>query len=390
MAFPHARQFKLWLAGLLLAATLSPTLAPAADTLAVYIGTYTGKSQGIYQIELDLATGKLTHKSVATGVKNPSFLAIHPSGKFLYSIAELTDSAGKRQGGLAAFSLDPKSGALMLLNQESSVGDGPCHLVVDHSGKCVLAANYGGGSVCCLPIAADGKLAAATTFVQHPTLEGPDGKKLIPRGHSINVDKNNRFAVAADLGINQMRVYKLDAAAGKLTANDPPSTSLAPGSGPRHFAFHPTNKFAYVINESAMTMTAFAYDAEAGKLTEQQTLSTLPPGVSKQPGMSTAEVQVHPTGKFVYGSNRGHDTIVAYSVDPATGKLTYIENESTGGKTPRNFGLDPSGKFLLAANQASDTIKVFRINAETGALDATEHSIDVPSPVCVKFLKLAE
>ena len=373
-----------------MAATLSPTLVPAADTLAVYVGTYTGKSQGIYQLELDLATGKLTQTSVATGVKNPSFLAIHPSGKFMYSVAEIADFAGKKAGGLAAFSLDPKSGALTLLNQESSVGDGPCHLVVDHSGKCVLAANYGGGSVCCLPIEADGKLGKATSFMQHAGPADSDGKKPTPRGHSINVDKNNRFAVAADLGLNQMLVYKLDAAAGKLTANDPPFTSLPVGSGPRHFAFHPSAKFAYVINESNMTATAFAYDAEAGKLTELQTLSTLPPGIGKGPGMSTAEIQVHPSGKFVYGSNRGHDTIVAYSVDAATGKQTYIENEPTGGKTPRNFGIDPTGKFLLAANQATDTIKVFRINPETGALDATDHSIDVPSPVCVKFLKLAK
>ena len=369
---------------------LSPTLVTAADTLVVYVGTYTGKSQGIYQLELDLATGKLTQTSVATGVKNPSFLAIHPSGTFLYSVAEIADFAGKKAGGLAAFSLDPKSGALTLLNQESSVGDGPCHLVVDHSGKCVLAANYGGGSVCCLPIAADGKLGKATSFIQHQGPAGPDGKKPIPRGHSINVDKSNRFAVAADLGINKMLVYKLDAATGTLTANEPAGTSLAPGAGPRHFAFHPSGKYGYVINESNMTVTAFAYDAEAGTLTELHTLSTLPAGLGKGPGMSTAEIQVHPSGKFVYGSNRGHDTIVAYSVDQATGKLTYIENEPTGGKTPRNFGIDPTGKFLLAANQATDTIKVFRINAETGALDATENSIDVPSPVCVKFLKLAK
>lgn len=388
VSFSWKRRLATCLAGLTLAVAAVTQASAADDKLAVYVGTYTGKSQGIYQLELDLASGKLTQKSVAGGVKNPSFVAIHPNGNFLYSVAEIADFEGKaKQGGIAAFAIDGKTGALTMLNQQSSVGDGPCHLVVDRSGKCVLAANYGGGSVCCLPIGADGKLTKATSFFQH---EGRSIKpnQTSPHAHSINVDANNNFAVAADLGLDKMLVYKLDAAAGKMTPNDPPSTSLAAGSGPRHFAFHPNGKFAYVINEINLTATAFSYDSGKGTLTEIQTLSTLPPGQERGPGMSTAEIQVHPSGKFVYGSNRGHDTIVAYSVDQATGKLTHVENEPTGGKTPRNFGLDPTGKYLLAANQASDTIVVFKINADTGALDRTEHSIEVPTPVCVKFLKL--
>jgi len=383
------RRWASGLTGLAIAAA-AITGAQAADgKLAVYVGTYTGKSQGIYQLELDLASGKLTHQSVAGGVKNPSFVAIHPNGKFLYSVAEIADFEGKaKQGGIAAFAIDRQTGALTALNQQSSVGDGPCHLVVDRSGLCVLAANYGGGSVCCLPIGADGKLAKATSFIQHVGGSVNKSRQAAPHAHSINVDAQNNFAVAADLGLDKLLVYKLDAQAGKLTPHDPPSTSVAAGSGPRHFAFHPSGKYAYVINEILLTTTAFAYDATAGKLTEIQTLSSLPPGVERGPGMSTAEIQIHPSGKFVYGSNRGHDTIVAYSVDPATGKLTHIENEPTGGKTPRNFGIDPTGQYLLAANQASDTIVVFKINGETGALDRTEHRLDVPTPVCVKFLKL--
>ncbi len=389
MAFVSwTRRFAACLAGFAVVASAVTEVRAADGKLAVYVGTYTGKSQGIYQLELDLASGKLTQKGVTGGVKNPSFVAIHPNGKFLYSVAEIADFEGKaKQGGIAAFAIDRATGALTALNQQSSVGGGPCHLVVDRSGQCVLAANYGGGSICSLPIGADGKLAKAASFIQH---EGRSVKpnQTAPHAHSINVDLKNNFAVAADLGLDKVLVYKLDAKAGTLTANDPPSTSVAPGSGPRHFAFHPNGKFAYVINENVMTTTAFAYDEAAGKLTEIQTLSSLPPGVERGPGMSTAEIQVHPSGKFVYGSNRGHDTIVAYSVDQATGKLTHIENESTGGKTPRNFGIDPTGTYLLACNQASDTIVVFKINAETGALDRTENSIEVPTPVCVKFLKL--
>lgn len=389
MLLNRTRMWFASLVGAVLSAVSAGTVATGDDKLAVYVGTYTGKSQGIYQLELDLSSGKLTQKGVTGGVKNPSFVAIHPNGKFLYSVAEIADFNGKaKQGGIAAFSIDPKTGALTALNQESSVGDGPCHLVVDRSGKCVLAANYGGGSVCCLPIGDDGKLSKAASFIQHKGGSVNKSRQSAPHAHSINVDLGNKFAVAADLGLDQVLVYKLDAATGTLTPNDPPATSVTAGSGPRHFAFHPSGQYAYVINEILLTTTAFSYDAATGKLTEIQTLSTLPPGVERGPGMSTAEIQAHPSGKFVYGSNRGHDTIVAYSVDAATGKLTYVENESTGGKTPRNFGLDPTGKYLLAANQASDSIVVFKINPETGALDRTEHSLEVPTPVCVKFLKL--
>lgn len=374
----------------LLASSVLQSVADAAPSkLWVFVGTYTsGKSEGLYVLQMDLATGKLERKSVAKGVVNPSFVAIHPTGKFVYSVGEISDfgGAGKKVGAINAFAFDGSTGTLKLLNQQSSGGAGPCHVVVDRTGQVALAANYGGGSVCALPIKADGSLSEATGFVQHTGSSVNPGRQKEPHAHSINVDPANRFAVAADLGIDQVLVYALDPTRGTLKSHS--ATKVAPGAGPRHFAFHPSGKFAYVINELALTVTAFRFDAEKGTLTEIQMLSTLPDGASHQG--STAEVQVHPSGKFLYGSNRGHDSIVVYAIDQSTGRLTYVENESTQGSTPRNFGLDPTGSYLLAANQASDSIVVFRIDPQTGALTATGEKIEIPIPVCVKFLPVTE
>jgi 6-phosphogluconolactonase len=355
--------------------------------LRVYIGTYTGpKSNGIYLSSLDLATGKLSDAVVAAETTSPSFLAVHPSKKFLYAVGEISDFQGKKAGGVSAFAIDPASGKLALLNQQTSGGAGPCHLVVDATGKAVLVANYGGGSVESIPLGADGKLGEPATFIQHKGSSVNKSRQESPHGHSINVDPTNRFAVAADLGLDQVLVYKFDAATAKLTPNDPPFTAVAPGSGPRHFAFHPGGKYAYVINEITCTVTAFEYDSAKGKLTEIQTITTLPHEV--RPGYSTAEVVVHPSGKFLYGSNRGHDSIAVFSIVAANGTLTAVEHEPTQGKTPRNFAIDPTGKFLLAENQGSDTIVVFNIDQTTGKLDPTGHKIEVPSPVCVRFVPM--
>jgi 6-phosphogluconolactonase len=364
-----------------------PRVAAAADKCRVYIGTYSGdNSRGIYVCELDLASGKVSEPELAAEVKNGSFLAIHPNEKFLYAVSEISDLDGKRTGGVSAFAIDPASGKLELLNQQSSEGAGPCHLTVDKSGQTVLVANYGGGSVAALPISKDGKLSPAATAIQHTGSSVNKSRQAGPHAHSINVDPANKFAVAADLGLDKVLVYRLDPATSKLTANDPPAAKVAPGSGPRHFAFHPTAKYAYVINEIACTVTAFQYDPRAGVLSEVQTITTLPDGEKVKPEYSTAEVQVHPSGKFVYGSNRGHDSITVYSVDPATGKLTFVENESVQGKTPRNFGIDPTGKFLLAGHQSSDTFAVFRIDQATGKLTPTGQKLKVGAPVCFKFL----
>jgi 6-phosphogluconolactonase len=258
-------------------------------------------------------------------------------------------------------------------------------LVVDRTGKTVLVANYGGGSVAALPVDADGRLGKATSAIQHSGSSVDAQRQATPHAHSINVDPSNRFAVAADLGLDKLLIYRLDAAKGTLAPNDPPSASVAPGSGPRHFAFHPNGQFAYVINEMRCTVTAFAFDSQRGALREIQTITTLPHEVKE--GYSTAEVQVHPSGKFLYGSNRGHHSIAIFAIDSATGKLNAVGHQSTGGKTPRNFAIDPTGQFLLAENQDSDNIVVFRIDTKTGELKATGHVVDVPSPVCVKFLQ---
>jgi len=352
--------------------------------LTVYLGTYTRTtSKGVYRVQLDLATGKLEGLEVAAEVASPSFLAIHPTRPLLYSVGQLPDSAVKKEGGVNAFAIDARTGKLTLLNQQSSKGLGPCHLVVDRSGRCVLVANYGGGNIACLPIRDDGSLGEAACFIQHEGSSVNPKRQQGPHAHSINVDPANRFAFVADLGLDKVMIYRLDPARAMLTPNDPAWGSVPPGGGPRHFAFHPTARWAYVINEMGNTVTVFNYDAARGALDPIQTIPTLPAGF--EGNNTTAEVLVHPSGRFVYGSNRGQDSIAAFAVDPQTGKLTWLGNEPSGGKTPRNFNIDPTGRFLLAAHQDSGDVFVLRIDPQTGRLSATGHSVSVPMAVCVKF-----
>ncbi len=351
----------------------------------VYIGTYTQRgSQGIYLARMDLAGGKLDLEGLAGEVVNPSFLAPHPNGKFLYAVGEVGQFAGGKGGAVSAFAVNPETGRLSLLNQKSSRGAGPCHIVIDPTGRNALVANYGGGSVACLPIADDGCLGDAASFFQHEGSSVNRRRQERPHAHSINLDPANRFAFAPDLGIDKIMVYRFDPAAHRLEPNDPPAAPVAPGSGPRHFDFHPSARYAYAIGELASTITAFAYDAGRGTLEAIQTISTLPEGFNGT--NTTADIHVHPSGKFVYGSNRGHDSIAMFSVDLGTGKLTSLGHRATEGKTPRNFGIDPTGAFLLAANQDTDNVVVFRIDGATGTLEPTGQSIRVPVPVCVKFL----
>jgi 6-phosphogluconolactonase len=378
-------------AGLVIAATLAASAgergpgAAKSGKASVYVGTYTQRgSKGIYLAHLDLGSGELRLDGVAGEVTNPSFLAIHPNRRFLYAIGEVGQFAGGKGGAVSAFGINPETGKLALLNQKSSRGPGPCHVAVDKGGKNVLVANYAGGSVACLTIGEDGRVGDATAFIQHEGASVDPQRQKGPHAHSINLDAANRFALAADLGLDQVLVYRFDAAQGTLMPNDPPAAAVAPGSGPRHFAFHPAGRFAYVINELASTITAFEYDAERGALQTLQTVATLPEGFEGK--NTTADIHVHPSGKFVYGSNRGHDSIAIFAVDTATGKLAPIGHQSTQGKTPRNFGLDPTGAYLLAANQDTDNVVVFRIDAATGKLEPTGQSIRVPMPVCVKFL----
>jgi 6-phosphogluconolactonase len=365
------------------------TSKPTNDTL-VYIGTYTGaKSKGIYVTRLNTASGALSAPELAAESRNPSFLAIHPTRDFLYAVNEIGDFEGKKSGSVSAFAFDRASGMLKALNRQASGGDGPAHLSLDRTGRDVLVANYGGGSVAVLPISPTGSLNAASAIVKHTGSSVNPQRQKEPHAHSIDVDGANQFAYVADLGIDKVMIYRLDAAKGTLTANDPAFVAAKPGAGPRHVALLPQREspFAYVINEIDCTVTVYARDAKRGTLTPVQTISTLPEGQAVAAGYSTAEIEVHPSGKFLYGSNRGHDSIVAYAIDQKTGKLTLIGHEPTQGKTPRHFGIDPSGTFLLAANQNSDSVVVFKIDPSTGRLTPTGSKIDVGAPVCVKFVR---
>ena len=358
--------------------------AVAAEKALVFIGTYTqGSSKGIYSYELNLQDGSLHQIGLAAEIASPSFLAIHPNKKFLYAVNEIENFGGKKAGAVTGFRIDSKASTLSKINDATSGGPGPCHLSVDKSGKFVLVANYSGGSVEVLPINEKGELGAPSSFIQHTGSSVNKERQGEPHAHSINLDAHNRFAITADLGLDKLFVYRFDSANGTLSPNSPPFAQVAPGSGPRHFAFAPNGKNAYTINEIASTATAFAWDGDHGVLTQLETVSTLPNG--PVPGNSTAEIQVHPSGKFVYGSNRGLNSIAVFSVD-ASGKLKLIANESTRGKTPRNFGIDPTGRFLIAANQDSDTLAVFKIDQKAGTLTPVGDTVAAPKPVCVKFL----
>lgn len=354
----------------------STGLAEQPD-MFVYFGTYTGpQSKGIYCYTLNMTTGALTPHGVTEGVVNPSFLALHPTRPLLFAVAEVSRFGDAPAGGVAAFQIDPASGQLKLLNTQNSGGTGPCYLSVDPTGTHVLVANYGGGSVACLPIDPTGRLQPACTFIQFHS----DAK---PHAHAITPDPTGQFAIATDLGLNQIRVFAYDATNGKLTANDPPFVSLPTGTGPRHFTFHPNGKWCYVINELNSTLNAFAWNAQTGTLTPFDHLATIPTDFHDR--NDTAHIAVHPSGRWLYGSNRGHDSIAVFRIDPDTGKLTGIGFEPTRGRTPRHFNIDPTGTFLLAANQKSDNVQVFRIDAQTGLLTPIGQPVPIPSPVCVVF-----
>ena len=359
---------------------------PSRDLL-VYVGTYTtGKSggEGIYIYRMDLSSGELKHFNTVKGVANPSFLAIDGSRRYLYAVNEITEFAGKPSGAVSAFSINQKTGGLRFLNQQSSQGAGPCHVSVDKAGRFVLVANYDGGSVAVLPVRRDGSLGAATDVDQHHGSSVNRERQEGPHAHCIIPDAANRYAFVADLGLDKIMIYHFDSEKGKLTPNREPWVQVKPGAGPRHLTFHPNGRHAYVINELDSTITAFAYHAAGGTLRETQTVSALPRGYS---GTNTAaEVRVSPSGKFLYGSNRGHDSIVVFKIEERTGKLTYVEHVSTGGKTPRNFTIDPTGTFLLAANQDSGTIVTFRLDSETGRLRPPGHIAEVLSPVCLELI----
>ncbi len=370
-----------------LLAAVSLSFAAEPKEFLVYFGTYTKPpSKGIYRARLDVATGKLSAPEVAAECRDPSFLAVHPTGKFLYAIDESSDPAKAPHRGVAAYAITPGTGQLTLLNEATAGGPGPCHLALDSEGRGLVVANYSGGSVAAIALQPDGRLGPVGSVMQHKGSSVNPARQKAPHAHVVTVAPGNRHVLCADLGLDQVLVYQFDAAKAALRANEPAFARVPAGSGPRHLAFHPNGRFLYAINELLCTMAVFTFDAARGTLQAVQSISTLPAGEVMKPEFSTAEVAVHPSGKFVFGSNRGHHTIVSYAVDAATGRLTLVGHAPTGGKTPRHFAVDPTGSWLLAENQDSGTVVVLRIDAQTGRLTPTGQSIAVPAPVCAVFV----
>jgi 6-phosphogluconolactonase len=345
----------------------------------VYIGTYTrgGASQGIGVFEHDRATGALRHLQTVEE-SDPSFLTFDPSRRFLFAVSE---GMGLEGGGVVSFEIDPETGGLSHLSRRPTGGGEPCHLTTDPSGRWLIVVNHEHGSVAVFPIEADGRLGERSDFKQHVG-SGPGPTQAGPHAHFVTFDPAGQRVLVADKGIDQVVLYQLRD--GKLVPNDPPFGRLHAGAAPRHIAFHPNGRYVYVNGEADMTITAFDYDASTGALSELQVLPTVPEDASRQ-GLSTAQIMVEPGGNFVYVSNRGHDSIAMFRIDPSSGRITALGNVSTQGRTPRNFNIDPSGKRLYAANQSSDTIVTFNINQQTGALEPTGQVTEVGAPVCILF-----
>ncbi len=359
------------------AATGAPT-APASVT--VYVGTYTDTaSRGIYRFSFDPASGSASEPVLAGQASNPSFLALHPGGRFLYAVGEVESFGGRSTGAVSAFAIDAKTGNLTLLNQQPSEGTGPCHLVVDRAGKNVLVANYGGGNVAVLPLGADGRLAPASSVRMHEGTGPNKGRQEKPHAHGIYLDAADRHALVSDLGADRVFLYGFDSAKGVLQPAG--AAPLEPGSGPRHLAFDASGRHLYAINELSSTLTVFDYDAAGGSLKPLQTVSTLPAGFTGP--NSTAEVVISPDGRFLYGSNRGHDSIAVFTVDSTSGRLTPTSHVAAGGSQPRHFAIDPTGRWMLVAHQGSDSIAIFRIDPLTGLPSATGTKLKLAKPVCL-------
>lgn len=353
----------------------------SSTQILVFVGTYTknlgfvdGTAKGLSTFRMNKDSGVLQFITETDGIDSPSFLAIHPNHKYLYAVNESS-------GFVSSFSLDAQSGQLYLLNRQSSHGAAPCFITTEKTGNMALVANYSSGNVVAYPIFSDGRLGEASDNIQHKGSGSDKSRQEGPHAHSIWVDPSNRYALACDLGLDKVIVYRVDLANCKLLFHS--EAVVHPGAGPRHLDFHPNGRFIYVINELDATMSTFNWNNERGTLVEKQTITTLPEGITGP--KSCADVHVHPSGKYVYGSNRGHDSIVIFAVDEITGILTLIGHEPTQGKSPRNFAIDPSSQFLLAANQDSGNIVTFQIDPQTGKLIylTTNQS---PTPVCIKFL----
>ena len=357
-------------------------MAKAIGSFLVFVGTYTGTgSRGIYVLRFDSNTGLLEDTGLMAEAANPAFLALNREGSVLYSVSETAVTGAAKSGALSAFTVNPATGALIFLNRQLSNGSSPCHLNLGLDGKAVFTANYSSGTVAMLPILADGKLGEPCCTIQHRG-KGPNpSRQEGPHAHSITPDPATGWLYACDLGLDQVLVYRAEASS--LLPAAPPALCTHAGAGPRHLAFHPNGRWLYVVNELDSTVSVFtrAAAAEAFGTAEVQSLSTLPAGTTVTSWC--ADIHVHPSGRFVYASNRGHDSIAVFAVNPADGRLTALGCDSVQGKTPRNFALDPAGRWLLAANQDSNTITVFALAETTGRLSSSGRAVPVPKPVCL-------
>jgi 6-phosphogluconolactonase len=353
----------------------------------LFVGTYTGKgSEGIYSYRFDPDTGEVSPAGLAGATQNPSFIAADPQGRFLYSVNELDVLDGKPTGGVSAFRIDRASGKLTFLQQVASMGKAPAHLSLDKTGRYVLVANYNSGNVAVFPIAPDGTLAPHSAFEQQSGSSVNPLRQAGPHAHSIVTSNDNRFALSADLGTDQVLVYRFDDRKGTLSPNNPPFAKVKPGSGPRHIAFAPSGKFVYLASEMAATITIFSYDAQSGTLTTRQTVPTLPADFKGE--NREAEVVIDSTGRFLYVSNRGADTISVYAIHAADGSLSFLQRVPSGGKIPRHFAIDPTGNWLFAANHQSNNIQLFRVDRATGRLTAASQISRISDPVCVIFVPI--
>ena len=352
--------------------------APAADTF-VYFGSHSPRpGTGFSLAHFDTDTGVLTKPEFLLEAKEPAYFVIHPDGRHLY-----TCNSGP-PGGVSAYAIEPHTGRLTLLNRVLAGGVDTSYLSLDRTSRYALAANYDGGNIAVFALKPDGTIGDYTAFVQHTGSSVNPQRQTHAYAHSIIPDPANRFALVADLGVDKLFVYRFDEATGALAPNSPAFVTIAPGSGPRHVKFHPNGRWVYLINEIASTVVAFNWDGVKGTLAEFQTISTLPPDFT---GTSTcAEVEVHPNGKFLYGSNRGHDGLAVFAIDAATGRLTSVEHVSSGGKTPRNFAFDPTAHWIICTNHGSDNAVVFRVDENTGRLTRTGEPVSVPGPFCERFL----
>jgi 6-phosphogluconolactonase len=347
------------------------------QNIYAYVGTYTGSgSKGIYLYTLNTNSGQFTPTGHCSESQNASFLAIDADQHYLYSVSESND------GQVVSFRINEATKELTRINSQSSRGMHPCHMSVNREGTFLFAVNYSGGSVCLYPIHEDGSIAEISDFIQHEGHGPRADRQESPHPHSIFIDPSNQWILVPDLGLDTIFIYGLDTVQQKFIAHR--QVKLRPATGPRHLAFHPTAPYVYVINELDSTITAFNFDASLGDLVALQSISTLPENFT---GISTcADIHTSPCGRFLYGSNRGDDSIAVYRIDSSSGLLTLIEIVSTGGQTPRNFAIAPDGKFLLAANQDSDNIVIFSIDQETGRLHNLNLTVDIAKPVCIKFL----